>query len=279
MSVPAAQQFSSLGLRETEYCGNATFYLVLGRCPDNVEENATIAAVVPVTGIVPVTEDDVLVAETSCFHQVGQANPAVVAASTLARLHDTRLLAALVRLPHIRQTFDGGPLSQLTLVDLPCVMQSSPTTGDRWVDRLVHVFLVAYNPAERLVADVEDVIGAVNVDETQIVDRVMVTDQPSISARPLHDPLAVRNDTGLFDGSARPLVPFVVEEAFQLPASDVRPSLGGVRHLNHLLVRYIVCSHEAIATSQSRHITRRGQGKIALSTPHTYDYIKVLISL
>lgn len=204
-----------------------------------------VEPVVAVAGVAPEAEDDVLDVEVCGIGQLRQTDPATLA--VLATLANALRLAGLESLTGVAESFDGHGLAEFTLVDLLGADQDLPTVrlDDRRVDHLVHVLLVRDDVAEGLVADAERVADTALVgvaERFQLVGRD--ADEPGPAVRSLHDPLAVR------DGVRRCHLHVVPRElgahalelgqvVLELPVVvDVRTSFEGVRHLNHLLLRY-----------------------------------------
>ena len=92
--------------------------------------------------------------------------------------------------------------TQLTVVDLPGVAQRLATARLDLVrvNRLVDVLVLGADVAERLVADVENVVRPVERVQRDLFELAVVdADEPApvaVDERTLHDPLAVGNDEG-----------------------------------------------------------------------------------
>lgn len=229
----------------------------------------------PFRGVVPVAEDDLFATEARGLHEIRQADPAVA--------------FLLVIGTHVRDSVERHGLTELALVNLLCA-DKMPATDRNGVHLTRDILaLKRGDVAEWLVAAVQDMANPVFVSVRKLVELfVLHTNEPGPNGRSFHDPLAVRNDMGRLDlcdvlfGVPPPLVGVeVLSGAFaDIPVVvDIRPSLGGVRHLNHLLCNIRIDSiRKATATLQEFAVLygEENTPNRALSTPYTYADYKVL---
>lgn len=219
------------------------------RSHDDVEQLTAllvlvVGPVVPMAGVVPEAEDDVLDTEVGSSSQLRQTDPATLA--VLPTVANVWRLVGLESLARVAESFDGHGLAELTLVDLLCADQSPPPIQPDgwWVDCRILIDLIYDNIAEGLVADIEPVISSTPVgvsEQPQLLG--LHTDEQDPSVRPFHNPLAVRDDVLRCHLHVVPHGVGVETTGHGQIGPDLPGVVGvnttiGIDHPNHLQLRY-----------------------------------------
>ncbi len=237
------------------------------------ELDVLVVPVVAVARELPVAEDELdflggTVVAASHLSKIGESHPAALTTTTLPRLHAQSSMGC-ERLSGVVEPGDVDSTAQLALVNHAGVLQGLATTGLDLPSRLVDILFFCADVAERLVADVEHVGGAVERAQCDALELAVVdADEPTVVAgdeRTLHDPHAVRYDEGgLFDHLISASVCTGLQAGLNVRVEHPlllreRHSLGVVGHLNHLLCDTIGIFVKRIATPRTRHLMRRRQ--------------------